>query len=291
MNNKSQSPLAIMFKRFRRNKMAIVALYILGIIALLAIFAPVISKVIGMAPGDIDMNVLLEGRPASPSLAHFFGTDEAGRDIFIRLLYGARVSLTIGLVAVSISTVLGVSIGGAAGFYGGMIDNLIMRLIEVINVLPVMVLLITLVAITGPNIYMIMVVLGITGWTGIARQIRGQLLSLREQEFMLATKALGLSDARKIFIHLIPNTTSYLIVSITLGMAGAILSESMLSFLGLVSPTAPTWGNMINAARELYNIQNYLWLWVTPGAAIFITVMSFNLVGTGLRYALDPKSK
>ena len=291
MKPKSRSPLAIMLKRFKRDKLAIASLVVLGIIALLAIFAPIISKIIGMTPGDIDIDVLLAGKPFAPNMTHFLGTDEAGRDIFIRLLYGARVSLTIGLVAVSISTVLGVGFGGVAGFYGGIIDNLIMRLIEVINVLPIMVLLITLVAITGPNIYMIMMVLGITGWTGIARQIRGQLLSLREQEFMLATKALGLSDFRKIFIHLIPNTMSYLIISVTLGMAGAILSESMLSFLGLVSPTAPTWGNMINAARELYNIQHYWWLWVTPGAAIFITVMSFNLVGTGLRYALDPKSK
>jgi len=290
-NTKSKSPLAIMLKRFRRNKISVVSLYVLGIIALLAIFAPMISNIIGIKPGDIDMDVLLAGKPAAPGLTHFLGTDEAGRDIFIRLLYGSRVSLTIGLVAVSIATVLGVSIGGAAGFYGGIIDNIIMRIIEVINVLPIMVLLITLVAITGPNIYMIMVVLGITGWTGIARQIRGQLLTLREQEFMLATKALGLSDSRKIFVHLIPNTMSYLIISITLGMAGAILSESMLSFLGLVSPAAPTWGNMINAARELYNIQHYWWLWVTPGLAIFTTVMAFNLVGTGLRHALDPKSK
>ncbi|WP_051251899.1 ABC transporter permease [Psychrilyobacter atlanticus] len=291
MDNRSKSPLAIMLKRFKRDRIALAALILLGCIALLALLTPLISKGLGIGPDDIDMDVLINGSPFSPGGNHILGTDESGRDIFIRLLYGSRISLTIGLVAVSISTTLGIIMGGAAGYYGGAIDNAIMRIIEVINVLPVMVLLITLIAITGPNIYMIMMVLGIVGWTGIARQIRGQLLTLREQEFMLATKALGLSDARKIFVHLVPNTISYLIISITLGMAGAILSESMLSFLGLVSPTAATWGNMINGARSIYTIQNYWWIWMTPGVAIFITVMCFNLVGAGLRYALDPKSK
>jgi len=291
MENKSKSPLAIMLKRFKRDKIAVIALILLGCIALLALFTPQISKILGIGPDQIDMDVFINGEPFSPGGTHILGTDESGRDVFIRLLYGSRISLTVGLVAVGISTVIGVTMGGIAGFYGGIVDDLIMRLIEVINVLPVMVLLITLIAITGPNVYMVMMVLGVVGWTGIARQIRGQLLSLREQEFMLATKALGLSDTRKIFVHLIPNTTSYLIISITLGMAGAILSESMLSFLGLVSPTAATWGNMINEAKSIYTIQHYWWIWVTPGVAIFITVMCFNLVGAGLRYALDPKSK
>jgi len=291
MDNRSKSPLAIMLKRFKRDKIAVIALTGLGIIALLALLTPLISKGLGIGPDDIDMDALINGSPFSPGGNHLLGTDESGRDVFIRLLYGSRISLTVGLVAVGISTTLGIMIGGAAGFYGGIIDDIIMRVIELINVLPVMVLLITLIAITGPNIYMVMMVLGIVGWTGIARQVRGQLLTLREQEFMLATKALGLSDTRKIFIHLIPNTTSYLIISITLGMAGAILSESMLSFLGLVSPTAATWGNMINEAKSIYTIQHYWWIWMTPGIAIFITVMCFNLVGAGLRYALDPKSK
>ncbi len=291
MDKKSKSPLAIMLKRFKRDKIAVAALTALGMIALLAILTPLISKGMGIGPDDIDMDVLMNGSPFSPGGKHILGTDESGRDVFIRLLYGSRISLTVGLVAVGIATTLGIIIGGAAGFYGGIIDDMIMRIIEVINVLPVMVLLITLIAITGPNIYMIMMVLGIVGGTGIARQVRGQLLTLREQEFMLATKALGLSDTRKIFVHLIPNTTSYLIISITLGMAGAILSESMLSFLGLVSPTAATWGNMINEAKSIYTIQHYWWIWMTPGVAIFITVMCFNLVGAGLRYALDPKSK
>lgn len=291
MDNRSKSPLAIMLKRFKRDKIAVIALTGLGIIALLALLTPLISRGLGIGPDDIDMDVLINGSPFSPGGNHLLGTDESGRDVFIRLLYGSRISLTVGLVAVGISTTLGVMIGGVAGFYGGIIDDIIMRVIELINVLPVMVLLITLIAITGPNIYMVMMVLGVVGWTGIARQVRGQLLTLREQEFMLATKALGLSDTRKIFIHLIPNTTSYLIISITLGMAGAILSESMLSFLGLVSPTAATWGNMINEAKSIYTIQHYWWIWMTPGIAIFITVMCFNLVGAGLRYALDPKSK
>ncbi|MGB6129718.1 MAG: ABC transporter permease [Psychrilyobacter sp.] len=291
MDNRSKSPLAIMLKRFKRDKIAVIALTGLGIIALLALLTPLISRGLGIGPDDIDMDVLINGSPFSPGGNHLLGTDESGRDVFIRLLYGSRISLTVGLVAVGISTTLGVMIGGVAGFYGGIIDDIIMRIIELINVLPVMVLLITLIAITGPNIYMVMMVLGVVGWTGIARQVRGQLLTLREQEFMLATKALGLSDTRKIFIHLIPNTTSYLIISITLGMAGAILSESMLSFLGLVSPTAATWGNMINEAKSIYTIQHYWWIWMTPGIAIFVTVMCFNLVGAGLRYALDPKSK
>lgn len=224
--------------------------------------------------------------------SNILGTDNLGRDVYTRIVYGARISLSVGLVAVAIRVFLGILIGSLAGYYGGKIDNVLMRFADMVMCFPQLLIIITIIVIVGPSIFNVMIVLGILGWPGIARIVRGQILSLREQEFMEAAEALGLSDFRKIFRHLLPNIMASVVVFATIGIAGAILTEAALSFLGLgVQPPTPSWGNMIQAARSIYALQRQWWLWVPPGLAIFITVMSFNILGDGLRDALDPKLK
>lgn len=221
---------------------------------------------------------------------YLLGTDKIGRDMFTRIVHGSRISLSVGIVAVSIRVFIGIILGSISGFYGGKIDTLIMRFAEMVMCFPFLLIAISLVVILGPSIYNVMLVLGLLGWPGIARIVRAQILSLKEQEFMEATEALGIRDSRKIFKHLLPNVMSSVIVFATMGMAGAILTEAALSFLGLgVQPPRPSWGNMIQAARSLYALENQWWLWIPPGLSIFITVISFNLLGDGLRDALDPK--
>lgn len=221
---------------------------------------------------------------------YILGTDKIGRDMYTRIVHGARISLSVGIVAVSIRVVIGIILGSISGYYGGRVDTIIMRFSEMVMCFPFLLVCITLVVVLGPSIYNVMIVLGLLGWPGIARIIRAQILSLKEQEFMEATEALGIRDSRKIFKHLLPNVMSSVIVYATMGMAGAILTEAALSFLGLgVQPPTPSWGNMIQAAKSLYALENQWWLWIPPGLSIFVTVISFNLLGDGLRDALDPK--
>lgn len=282
---KIESPWTIAFKRLRKNKLAMVSLAILIILVCLAVFAPFVT------PYERDALSFTEKQQA-PSGKHLLGTDHLGRDMFTRLIYGGRISLSVGILAVAIQVFLGIIFGSLAGFYGGKIDSVIMRLADIIMCFPFLLICITIVAILGPSIYNVMLVLGLLGWPGISRIVRGQILTLREQEFMEAAEALGLNDARKIFKHLLPNITASIIVFATIGIAGAILTEAGLSFLGMgVSPPTPSWGNMIQSARNLYVLKNIWWYWLPPGAAIFITVMSLNILGDGLRDALDPKMK
>lgn len=279
------SPWKIIFKRLKKNKLAMVSLVILCIFIIMSAFAPLFT------PYERD-GIDFEAYEESPSTAHILGTDDLGRDIYTRLLYGGRVSLSVGIVAVVIEVALGVLLGGIAGFYGGIVDSIIMRITDVFMSFPFLIIAITVVSILGPSMYNVMLVIGFLGWTGIARIVRGQILSLREQEFMEATEALGLSDFRKITRHLLPNTLASIIVWSTISIASAILTESSLSYLGLgVSPPIPTWGNMLQAAQKQYVIENQWWLWIPPGLAIFITVMSLNILGDGLRDAVDPKLK
>lgn len=279
------SPFKLVLRRFRRNKLAVAALFILVILILLAAFAPFFTPY-----GRDDIDFTATKKP--PNSAHVFGTDELGRDVYTRLLYGGRISLSVGIVAVVIEVLIGVLLGGIAGYYGGKIDSIIMRFTDIFMCFPFLIIAITVVAILGPSIYNVMLVIGLLGWTGIARIVRGQILSLREQEFMEAAEALGLSDRRKIIRHLLPNTMASIIVYSTISIAAAILTEAALSFLGLgVSPPTPSWGNMLESAKKLYVIKNQWWLWIPPGLAIFITVMSLNVLGDGLRDALDPKLK
>lgn len=289
-NDKIEGPWEMVWKRFKKNRIAMVGLVIFTILILSAVFAPVLTPY-----GPDDMDYAITNQP--PSAEHLLGTDELGRDYLTRILYGGRVSLKVGVFAVLISVVLGSAVGGAAGYYGGAIDNFLMRMTEIVMSFPFLPLAITVSAVVGTRLpgeykmYITMMVIGLLSWTGLARLVRGQILSLREQEFMQAATALGLSDFRKIVRHLLPNTIGYIIVSATLGMAGAIMTESGLSFLGLgVVPPTPTWGNMVQYAREFFVLKSRPWLWIPPGLCIFLAVMSINLVGDGLRDAFDPKS-
>ncbi len=220
--------------------------------------------------------------------AHWLGTDELGRDVLCRMLWGGRVSLSVGIVAVVIYVVIGIVVGALAGYYRGIIDLLVSRVIEVVICFPAFFLILTIVAFVGPNLFNIMIVIGLTGWTGIARLVRGEFLRLVDQEFVLAGKALGYSPSRLIFRHVLPNAMAPVLVSATFGVAGAILTESALSFLGLgISVPTPSWGGILSSGRDA--IFRAPWMIWFPGLAIFITITSYNLVGEALRDASDPR--
>jgi len=224
-----------------------------------------------------------------PAFGRFlFGTDDLGRDVFARMLQGSFVSLSIGFVAVSIELVIGLTLGGLAGFYGGRIDTLIMRFTDVMLCFPTFFLILTVVALLPPSIWNIMIVIGATSWMGTCRFVRAELMALREQDFVRAARALGLSDARVIFRHMIPNAIAPVLVSATIAVAGAILTESALSYLGFgVQPPNASWGNILSDGRTF--LFDAPWLFVIPGAAILVVVLAFNLVGEGLRDALNPR--
>jgi peptide/nickel transport system permease protein len=286
------SPWALAMKRFMRNKLAIAGLAVLGVITLLCIIGPILS------PYDIlETNILNTKKP--PSAKHWLGTDIAGRDVLLRLLYGGRISLTVGLVSTIINLFIGVLVGGIAGYYGGKLDGFLMRVTDIFMSLPLLPVLLVLASIISDlqitpeiRIYYVMFIIGALTWPSLARLVRGQILSLREQEFMLATEALGLTDGRKIFRHLIPNVIPIIVVNTTLNIGGSIIIESTLSFLGLgVAPPYPSWGNMVNVVNDFKEFRLRPWLWVPPGIMIFLTVMAINFIGNGLRDAFDPKMK
>lgn len=285
------TPWKLVKRKFKKNKVAVTGMIIFIIMVFLALFAPILTP---YDPYTMDFSQVNQ----RPSKVHLLGTDELGRDYLTRILYGGRVSMKVGLFAVIIEILIGALVGGLAGYYGGWVDNLLMRIVEIFMAFPFLPIAITISAVIGPEVapekrmYIMMFIIGLLSWGGLARMIRGQILSLREQEFIQAAKALGIRDSRIIWKHLIPNTLGYIIVSATLGMAGAIMSEAGLSFLGLgVTPPVPTWGNLVQNARDIYVLKNRVWLWLPPGVAIFFAVMSINLFGDGLRDAIDPKSK
>jgi peptide/nickel transport system permease protein len=269
--------------RFRRHRLALLGTAILGLFLLAAIFA---SLVAGHDPNRGDLDQLR----APPSASHILGTDSAGRDVWARLVFGARISMTVGLVAVLIAGIIGTLIGIQAGYFGGWVDNLLMRFTEVVMTFPVLFGVIVLVALVGPNLFNVILVIGVLGWPGLARLVRGQVLSLREMDYVTAARAVGANDSRILGRHILPGVMPYIMVASTLGVAGAILTEAALSFLGLgVQIPISTWGNMLYSAQSLTVLQNMPWLWIPPGAAIAITVMAVNFVGDGLRDALDPR--
>lgn len=271
------------WQRFYQNKLAVVGLVIIVIFILLAIFAPLLT------PHDPNRANLRE-RNQPPSKEHWFGTDDMGRDILARTLYGGRISLSVGLVSVGISLTLGLTLGAIAGYFGGMVDVVIMRVADVFYSFPFLILAITISAIFGPSIYNTMIILGVLSWPGPARLIRAEFLKLKETDYVAAATALGAKSSRVMFRHILPNGFSSLLVSATLGVASAILSEAGLSFLGLgVPPPAPSWGNMLNRARPLHILATMPWMWLAPGIAIFVIVLSINFVGDGLRDAFDPR--
>ena len=271
----------IFWWRFSKNRLAMAGGVVVIILFLIAIFADLISP---YDPDEIDRRHILE----PPSSEHILGTDDLGRDILSRMIYGSRISLSVGFVAVGISTIIGIIFGAIAGYYGGWIDRIIMRFIDVMLSIPTFFLILAVIAFIGPGIWNIMIVIGLTSWMGVARLVRAEFLSLKEREFVLAARALGASDMRIIFRHILINSMAPVFVSAVLGVASAILVESALSFLGIgVQPPTPSWGNILTLGKD--NIEIAWWLSVFPGIAILITVLSYNLVGEGLRDALDPR--
>ncbi|CAN5598000.1 ABC transporter permease [soil metagenome] len=259
-----------------------IGLTILIVLVFASLFAPWLTR---YSPTAIDLMAYRLG----PSRDHWLGTDTAGRDVFTRLLYAGRVSLSVGLVAVSIYTGIGVVLGALAGYFGGWVDSIVMRLADVVLSFPTLIIIITLASVLGPSIYNVMLAIGLLGWPPIARLLRGQLLSLRETEFIIGARAVGCSDARLIFRHLLPNAMAPVLVAATFGIAYAILIEAGLSFLGLgVQPPTPSWGNMLTDAQSLTVLESMPWLWLPPGLMIALAVLSINFIGDGLRDALDP---
>ncbi len=269
------------WRYFKRNRLAVGGLVIIVITFLVAGFAPLLAP---YDPGKTGVSLKLN----SPSFDHYLGTDQLGRDVFSRMLYGSRISLSVGFVAVTISIFIGILIGAIAGYYGRWVDSLLMRFVDIMICFPTFFLILTVVAILGPRFYNVMIVIGITSWMGTSRFVRAEFLSLRERDFAQAAKALGVKDSRIIFRHILPNALAPVFVTATLDVATAILVEAGLSFLGFgVQPPSPSWGNILTEGRTY--IFDAWWLTVFPGLAILITVLSFNLLGEGLRDALDPR--
>lgn len=270
-------------KRLKKNKFAMVSLFILIVLILMAVFAPWIAP---YDPAEQDVYNIMQG----PSKEHLLGTDEFGRDILSRIIYGARVSLSVGIVAETIAMVVGIVLGSLAGYYGGKVDIVISRLIEIFASFPHILFALTIMFVLGPGIINLFIAIGFVGWTSVARVIRGQIMQLKEKEYVEASIASGGSGFRIIFKHLIPNCLSTIIIIATLNIPSDIMYEASLSFLGLgVQPPTASWGAMINAARVFMRSAPYYSIF--PGIAIMITVLSFNMLGDGLRDALDPKLK
>lgn len=273
------------WRRFTRHRLAMTGLVLLGVLVVLAIAAPLITK---YPPNQINLAEVAQ----PPSAAHWLGTDPVGRDIWSRVVYGGRVSLTVGLVATLITTLAGVVIGALSGFYhGSWLDTLLMRFTDVVMTFPPIVIILVLVSITGPGMWNIIFIMGLLGWPGVARLLRAEFLRLRQVEFVEAARALGVRPGAIMFRHLLINAIAPVLVNASFSMALYILTEAGLSFLGLgVPPPTPSWGNMLNAARVLKVLESQTWMWIPPGVFVVISVLSINAIGDGLRDALDPRS-
>ncbi|HTJ23726.1 MAG TPA: ABC transporter permease [Gemmatimonadaceae bacterium] len=271
-------------ERLRTDRRAWFGGGVIVLLALLALAAPIVAR---HDPFGIDLINSLE--PPSPH--HWFGTDIQGRDVWARLVYGARVSLSVGLVSQGIALTLGLILGLIAGYYGRWVDEVVMRFADVTLAFPTLLLLIALVAALQPSLTVVFLTIGVVGWAGMARLVRGQVLVVRELEFVQAERALGARDSRIIVRHILPSVVAPVVIAATLGVAGAIMAESSLSFLGLgVQPPTPSWGSMIADGRDLYQLRHAPWTSVFPGLAIGAAVLGFNLLGDALRDALDPRA-
>jgi peptide/nickel transport system permease protein len=270
-----------LFARFLQHRLAVVGAGLVLVLACLSLAAPLLTP--------LDPNVQdLAFRLMPPGPGHWLGTDEYGRDVLARLLYGGRVSLAVGLVAVAIATVIGILLGALAGYFGGWLDQVIMRTVDVVLCIPTLFLILMLIVFLGPSLFNIMVIIGLTSWTDLARLVRAEFLTLKHRDYVLAARALGVKDRGIIFRHILPNALAPVFVSATFGVAGAILLESGLSFLGLgVQPPYASWGNILTAGKDY--ITQAWWLTVMPGLSIFLTVLGYNLLGDGLRDLLDPR--
>ena len=269
------------WRALRRNRLALAGGVVVVALAVLALLAPVISP---RDPNRLDVKRILD----APSKAHPLGTDQLGRDVLSRMLYGARVSLAVGFVSVGIAAAIGIVLGSLAGYHGGTTDAMVMRLVDLMLVFPRFFLLLAVLAFLRPSIWTIMTVIGLTGWMSVARLVRAEFLSLKEREFVLWSQSIGATAFRIIWRHILPNAMGPVLVAMTLGIPAAILTESGLSFLGLgVQPPHATWGNILNEGKDAIEIG--WWLSVYPGLAILVTVLSYNLLGEGIRDALDPR--
>ena len=271
------------WKRFKKNKLALLGGIVVIFLFTIAIFAPAITP---YDPNAINVHKILE----PPGFTHPFGTDDLGRDILSRIIWGSRISLSVGFVAVGISTLIGVILGALTGYYGGWVDRVIMRFVDIMLSIPTFFLLLAVIAFLEPGISNIMIVIGLTSWMGITRLVRAEFLSVKEREFTQSARAIGAGDMRIIFRHILPNSIAPVLVSAVLGVAGAILTESALSFLGIgVQPPTSSWGNILTIGKD--NIEIAWWLSVFPGVAILVTVLAYNLLGEGIRDAIDPRMK
>lgn len=321
---KEMSPLRMVGRRFFRSKLSIVGLVMIVFLVLFSFLGPVIYDRWGEETVDrtevivtvrnsyeyidedgqtVVVKEVLQHTSninsyADPSKDHLLGTDDKGMDVFVRIMYGGRISLTIGFIVVILETIIGIILGGLAGYFGGWVDQVIMRIVDIFTCVPTLPILLIASAMidswqvdADTRIYLLMAIITIFSWSGVARLVRGQILSLREQEYITATEVMGLPTWRKIFLHLIPNVMPQLIVSMTLGLGGIILTEATLGYLGIGLPAEyATWGNMINAAANNTTLRNYPNLWISPGICIVLAVLAFNFVGDGLRDAYDPKA-
>ncbi|MFM9331583.1 oligopeptide ABC transporter permease [Paenibacillus mesotrionivorans] len=269
--------------RFKKNRMAVISLVILATLIVLALLAPVIAP---YDPAEQDLLYRLK----APSSDHWFGTDDLGRDVFTRVLYGARVSLSVGIFSVVFNVIIGVTVGAIAGYYGGKVDSILMRFVDIMLAFPQFFLLITVVTLLKPSLFNIIAVLTAFGWMGKARLLRGQILSVKNREYIDAARSMGLPDRRIIFFHVFPNSIAPVIVAAAMNMGSMILTESGLSFLGLgIQPPTASWGNLLQSAQSLKIMVEAPWYPVFPGMMIFITIMCFNFLGDGLRNAFDSK--
>lgn len=267
--------------RFFSNRLAVAGGGIVILLFIISLLAPWLSP---YDPGEINLQMVL----FPPSSKHLFGTDQLGRDVLSRMIWGSRISLKVGFVATGIAIVIGIVLGAVAGYYGKWADTVIMRFVDIMLCFPTFFLILAVIAFLEPSIWNIMIVIGATGWMGITRLVRADFISLKERDFVRAAKVIGASDLRIIFFHILPNAMASVLVAATLGVAGAILTESALSFLGIgVQPPTPSWGNILTAGKD--NIDIAWWLSLYPGLAILITVLGYNLLGEGIRDSLDPR--
>jgi peptide/nickel transport system permease protein len=267
--------------RFLKNKMAVAGGVVVLLLFVVSFLSPFLSP---YDPNEIDLQNVL----SSPSRDHLFGTDHLGRDVMSRMIWGAGISLKVGFVATGIAIFVGAILGAIAGYYGRWVDAIIMRFVDIMLCFPSFFLILAVIAILEPSIWNIMIVIGLTGWMGITRLVRADFISLKERDFVQAARGIGASDFRIIFRHILPNAMASVLVAATLGVAGAILTESALSFLGIgVQPPTPSWGNILTAGKD--NIDIAWWLSLYPGLAILITVLGYNLLGEGIRDSLDPR--
>jgi peptide/nickel transport system permease protein len=268
-------------KRFGKNRMAVAGSAIVLLLFVVSLLAPWFAP---YDPNAIDLKNVL----APPSGGHPFGTDPLGRDVLSRMIWGAGISLKVGFVATGIAILIGTILGALAGYYGRWVDAVIMRFVDIMLCFPSFFLILAVIAILEPSIWNIMIVIGLTGWMGVTRLVRADFISLKERDFVQAARSVGAGDLRIIFLHILPNAMASVLVTATLGVAGAILTESALSFLGIgVQPPTPSWGNILTAGKD--NIDIAWWLSFYPGLAILVTVLGYNLLGEGIRDALDPR--